>query len=99
MSHTPGPWVRFDYRVFTMKNNGEHIDKAIAWTASNAQNRTPEAMANAQLISAAPDLLAALRRAANVMEMTEALPTGALDVVRAVRAAIAKAEGGDRDDA
>lgn len=57
MAHTPGPWearnwrVVNDYRVYPIK--------VICDTATSNATRTAENMANACLIAAAPELLAA----------------------------------------
>ena len=87
--HTPGPWewARCDDGDFAfLKGDGlyvltpENIPGAAAWVDISE--------ANAALISAAPDLLAALKLAAKWITLGEAA-----DVARAqVVAAIAKAE-------
>ncbi len=94
--HTPGPWHR-NIRaggkypvVFSGRNN---------YVATVSQQKDgQETEANIDLISAAPDLLAAAENARNVLA---ALVTGDLKEVKAdspallaLRAAIAKAEGG-----
>jgi hypothetical protein len=55
--HTPGPWIRHDYRIFK-EWPGPDLQE-IGATAWNAKGRTPEAEANAALMAAAPDLLEA----------------------------------------
>lgn len=96
-SHTPGPWLCVDYRVFKMA--GIHIDKQIAWTANNAATRTQEAQSNARLISAAPDLLTACKEWLKFIdllpastELTYASGAALLEARDQTEAAIAKAE-------
>lgn len=105
--HTPGPWTMTDDgSPFIYYLNDEGINRFSAsvqqgWASANDGQRTPhsEILANAHLIAAAPDLLAALKEivmgigpfhqdplehAGNVIESMQAI----------ARAAIAKAEGG-----
>lgn len=56
--HTPGPWQAKDYRVCGFRNGRI---KVICDTANNLKTRTEENAANAALIAAAPEMLAALR--------------------------------------
>ena len=90
MSHTPGPWFNIDdsfIRARFPHQNGEHV--ATVWSHGAAQTA-----ANARLIAAAPDLLAALVPLAhlyrgqitNTGEYYPALLDAAIN-------AIAKAEG------
>lgn len=58
---TPGPWVAHDYRVFKLRADGLY-DRHIAWTAGNAKQRTTQALANAVLSAAAPELYEAGQR-------------------------------------
>ena len=93
--HTPGPWHRnvapaTKYTVIFAGRN-EHI------AAIRHAKIGDEAEANHDLIAAAPDLLAALENAANVLA---ALATGQLEKIERdspalmkCRAAIAKAKG------
>lgn len=60
MPHTPGPWAAKDWRVCAGLGKGQRIS-VICDTAANNKSRTPENEANARLIAAAPDLLAACR--------------------------------------
>ena len=84
--HTPGPWTT---------NNGFTILSAKGKTASSdVPNKTitdDEAIANAALIAAAPDLLAALEFCSDALN-TEAGGLYKAHIEQA-RAAIAKAEG------
>jgi len=86
--HTPGPW-KFDRKGRRIVDaDGEYV--APATLSRYHDDRTdPEAIANARLIAAAPDLLAALR---DLVNFTAQHNQG--KYVMAARAAIAKAEGG-----
>lgn len=57
--HTPGPWI-MDERSESLKgSNGQRV---VVWSCGlSFGNRTPETEANAKLIAAAPELLAALQ--------------------------------------
>lgn len=93
--HTPGPWS-----ANFMKLNGEtyhwHVTDAKRGTMNavamaDEESGTPrtaeELRANAQLIAAAPELLAAL---ASIVEMNPELPMG---MIEAAREAVSKATG------
>ncbi len=56
---TPGPWGAKGFRVCANVNPGDPPIKVICDTANNKASRNPENAANARLIAAAPDLLAA----------------------------------------
>jgi hypothetical protein len=96
--HTPGPW---EYtKAASSGDRGIHAEgtgifaEAFADIRRAGENNSAEALANARLIAAAPDLLEALRWAAQNADQSEA---GRDDDWYAgldrVRAAIAKAEG------
>ncbi len=85
MKHTPGPWM-------LLKGSSWHI-----WPDVGVQNQhnliadvrfSPEGDANARLIAAAPDLLAALNRLLATDEDHETVEDWA-----AAKAAVEKAEG------
>ena len=93
-TYTPGPW-RFDERfdgVFIIKDNKlKHV-------ADFGKCDLPETFSNMRIIAAAPELLAALENAANVLA---GIATGDLKTLRKdspalaqARAAIAKAKDG-----
>lgn len=94
--HTPGPWV-----IEYVPSSVERID---IWTdgSSICQIQLPEGQdyANAQLIAAAPNLLAALKVAVQVWKRTnDRLPIGKRQAIGPIwvvdaEIAIAKAEGG-----
>ena len=68
--HTPGPWkIEHDYRPFVIHTPDHHVVSTISGTAATV----PEAAANARLISAAPDLLAALKQALRYIEVQVAI--------------------------
>jgi len=95
--HTPGPWHyrRFDEWTHTVVTNhgklpdGRPSDWAVA---SINKSREPEHEANAQLISAAPDLLSVCKELADSAAYWSEydVPVGIVD---RLNAAIAKAEG------
>lgn len=59
MSHTPGPW-----NVYAERNGSVRVDSAEVVVA-NANGGSPECLANARLIAAAPELLKALKEYAD----------------------------------
>ena len=91
---TPGPWIRFDYRVFAGPGalKGAGAISQICFCANNKATRTPEAEANARLIAAAPDLLAAARAMVDSIQL-EKPPERWAEAACALYDAIAKAEG------
>ncbi len=107
-AHTPGPWRIFQttgeppfYIIGIGRETGEGITDANTglgiWDADS-----PEALANARLIAAAPELLAEMKRYLPLLERMEAEPatwerlTVSLGIATAngYRAAIARATGG-----
>lgn len=94
--HTPGPW-RTDNNIGRKSELGVVADAApcVIATMCNAKAWPVEAKANARLIAAAPDLLAALEKLIDHVAITN---IGKRDGVIAIsldhgRAAIAKAKG------
>jgi hypothetical protein len=90
--HTPGPWVWGYYGM-----NDEWVRTGDGEAVVPVGYNQSEREANARLIAAAPELLAALKRAIEVLD-AEGITYGncddePLDVLNAARAAIAKAEG------
>ena len=84
--NTPGPWFNVDHteiRADYPNQNGTHV--ATIWAHGCDQTK-----ANARLIAAAPDLLAALETRLPVAASAYGAMTNDLD---AARAAIAKARG------
>lgn len=102
MKHTPGPWSS---NPFSMTGAVWAENEFIAsvypnapkgWDGLSAYHRSDEMKANAQLIAAAPDLLAALKEVSDWINnwspdfiMDEEWP----DTDEKLRAAIARAEG------
>jgi hypothetical protein len=77
---TPGPW--------TASGNGVHKGIRCVATTHNDDHRH----ADARLIAAAPELLAALR---GLLDLADESGRGHLPMLDAARAALAKAEGRD----
>ena len=101
-AHTPGPWVRDRASGLNCDVRGGNNRKvALCWglSAAAAKNADPyraECDANAVLIAAAPDLLAAARQAESLIPHlcdVDGSPATAR-VVDMLHAAIAKAIGG-----
>jgi predicted nucleotidyltransferase len=101
MAHTPGPWsrnispARKYPTIFAGRNS--HVCTLVSQRRDDA-----ELEANANLIAASPDLLAALKEAASMLDYVAAVGLEALDASKRVpgiqarvEAAIAKAEGHD----
>lgn len=95
MSHTPGPWSQSHregpdgmWNTQVYDDSGATI-ATLAWYPVELPNgvTTTAREANARLIAAAPDLLVALKRFVNEVEMQGHV------VVEVALAAIAKAEG------
>jgi hypothetical protein len=89
VSHTPGPWKSLGAEVVALMitstlTSGRRVPFRVM-TCKDGDRTTVQA--NARLIAAAPDMLAALKDVATYFENTDA-PLGAR-----VRAAIAKATG------
>jgi hypothetical protein len=92
-TYTPGPW-----RLFTAFTDPEIVTdrKSAHETESLVQFRgQPNALANARLMAAAPELLEALELAETAVEYYHD-HEGAGITLKAVRDAIAKATGGQR---
>lgn len=105
--HTPGPWkygrfqkgkYRGDFGIVPTLANGENSGPTFAYLA---QGRDDIQEANARLITAAPDMLSALRLAERRLVAAYGEPVegaslqseAGVEAIVAVRAAIAKAEG------
>lgn len=86
--HTPGPWVKSQYGEL---KNPEGNDIYVWGLGVAHGNRTQESEANARLISAAPEMLDALKAARDLWG--DYLPPGnsnAMKAMKLVNAAIAK---------
>ncbi len=91
-AHTPGPWTvsgcKLGNSAMVTHGNDGTFSPVIA-TVHDDGTRLP-AEANARLIAAAPELLAALREADLELERADIYPA---DTKARIRAAIAKATG------
>lgn len=86
-NHTPGPWDAHDNGHIY----GDNYASAVARVFENTHQRDGEAQANARLIAAAPDILAALERSLNWLA---SYPGGCCEnTYQQARAAICKAKG------
>ena len=92
--HTPGPWGIFNIDNYTIGEceNTKTLGRVIAVTAHHSVNpfygiENEEAKANARLVAAAPDLLAACKEAEQKFRVET-------ETYKMLVAAIAKAEGG-----
>lgn len=87
--HTPGPWsVEIDHHNNVPEFIRVYADGEMYDLASVLCDETGNATANARLISAAPDLLAAIEGLLNALPSATTHPA-----IKAARAAIAKATG------
>ena len=85
--HKPGPWIlREDSCVV--------VDSVVGYPIAGTRTKRPdeENVANANLISAAPDLLEALKALVERCEF-DGIPNDSMPFVIAARTAIAKAKG------
>lgn len=103
MSHTPGPWragIAGNHRVYG-PDGTEHAGLIAQVFSTGLPNTSGVARANANLIAAAPDLLAALEAAYDALsdmakrapELGITLGDDDLKAIAQARAAIAKAKG------
>jgi hypothetical protein len=95
MAHTPGPWETEELKIISQGG------PLIAYANEEPDNDLyplvgEEVDANARLIAASPDLLAACKDVADIIQGGDRLETcepWAQDVISRLRNAIAKAEG------
>lgn len=99
VKHTAGPWAykRADHPTdgeydFAVRAGGKVIAEAFGRVDHGEAGKRP-AEANARLMAAAPELLAALKAFAEASEEFPSLLEPLSDLVDDARAAIAKAEG------
>jgi hypothetical protein len=97
--HTRGPWaIRYGTNVWGKRTDTGH-DGTVANCGTHHHSHVdcgPENEANAQLMAASPDMLAALRESLDLLTSAEAdgwKCRGKAATVRQIRAAIAKATG------
>jgi len=102
MTHTPGPWVVSDTNdegdVYVSQTAKAGLYVAIALDPLYSSEPTTEANANANLIAAAPDLLEACERIAELdctdgYTLADSEYPALWDALHVARAAIAKARG------
>ena len=108
MTHTPGPWtIRQKYHVCHPLDDGKRCychgiaaaeganrNTGDANVAAYAYGYTPEqAEANARLIAAAPELLAAAKGVQDIVDGMKDMERAWANELEALDAAIAKAEG------
>lgn len=84
--HTPGPWG-----AYNLSKGNLVVETRTGILVANISGDCPEVEANASLIAAAPELLAALKSVAEIKGWFEKPPVSASGIK--VMAAIAKAEG------
>jgi hypothetical protein len=98
-THTPGPWAADDDLPEIYSTVDQHSRGYLAVVRGNDSRNKPlpadEVRANARLIAAAPELLAALKEVAEGCEsrLRKGKDAGDLNTLRLCRAAITKAEG------
>jgi hypothetical protein len=86
--HTPGPWVIKEID----RDEGVRVSFGLVGCGCRVYGM-PEGEANARLIAAAPDLLAALESVLTVGDIDQSPGTNGRVVLHQVRAAIANAKG------
>ena len=99
-THTPGPWRQDEPgSLLVIAGEGKSKDDIVAGCWGHSEQRYAEGVANARLISAAPEMLAALQAEIDThghLSGRCAVPAGANGCTarcEGVRAAVAKAEG------
>lgn len=105
--HTPGPWVINHRRLgwelagYVPIDGVNHSALAhVVWVMQeddDAGRHSPECEANARLIAAAPDLLAALWAMSTSFHAVEYMEPHMREAAQMARAAIAKATGESHD--
>lgn len=88
--HTPGPW-NVGQDSTAIKASGAIIARTFHW--ANQYTPIEEGHANAKLIAAAPDLLAALRMVSEIWSHDQTANLHPESPLAIVRAALAKVEG------
>jgi hypothetical protein len=89
--HTPGPWGVLDHAILSEKVNAYGNFWVAGFGRGDAQ-LTEEDHANARLIAAAPELLAACQRLLNTCGLSEdIIDEMDVEAIELARAAIAKA--------
>ena len=96
--HTPGPWTLHEWRAYEGEKEAQYVITAQGVNIARPLQYEPDSYANARLIAAAPDLLAACANALVDLDSQAAIDSyeygETYTATRAqLRAAIAKAEG------
>lgn len=95
--HTPGPWCQDKWGSLQTADGRDVLLRGVTTLGSGSDERIAEAEANTRLISAAPELLEALRELLSVYEGTvrsaHCQVEADNETVDMARAAIAKATG------
>ena len=91
MAHTQGPWAVSNYYAGKASISGENWGgfATVVTRLDGDENEYSEGLANAHLIAAAPDLLAALTSALDALDDSGEYP----ETARLARAAITKSRG------
>ena len=99
MKHTPGDWhisSENDGDGYNIRAGKDYIGHTVGYYPRPGSNErtlsTDEALANATLMAAAPELLAALKTCADWL--SRSMNVDDLEMAADARAAIARAEGG-----
>lgn len=99
--HTPGPWFAFikgDTIAVGTAKNGREVDAVVHWSGFDSCGVDHvEQRANARLIAAAPDMLAALKLVEAALAVGNGInrrsqPIGGKTYISQLKAAIAKAQ-------
>lgn len=80
-AHTPGPWVIDKDRIATVEPKPLTMQTPNLWAVAFASRQREEWEANARLIAAAPELLAALRQYVACDRLSDRLKQNAIDAI------------------
>lgn len=90
--HTPGPWGQDKWGSLQTEGGQDVLLRGITTISAGSDERIAEAEANTRLIAAAPELLEALEKAVEPLEMYKCYGWPDYDgVIRQIKSAIAKA--------
>lgn len=94
--HAPGPWSINETHCVIYDRDEKYVGQAFKIWLNNKERDEERALANARLIAAAPELLEALKVCSAELFAQCADHPRAMLLVEEARAAIAKAEGGNK---
>jgi len=95
--HTPGPWYRDPYAENDIVSGTPEDGASICTMWEDGYKDEAQPRANANLITAAPDLLEALEDLVTLVDfIADEYDLSRMSETKAARAAIAKAKGEDR---